>query len=249
MNPYETDRLLNDYLLFHYGESAETLPWKFGPRDAFGFPVRVVTETFDFPISGRALDLGCSVGRSTFELARHCGVVVGLDFSRRFIDAAESLRVDGVLAYRRTDEGALFTESVARVPVEIDRKRVCFETGDAMALREDLGTFDVLLASNLLCRLAEPKRCLAQFAGLVRSGGQVVIATPCTWLEEYTPREHWLGGFERNGARVATLDGVREILESAFELRRVVDLPFLIREHARKYQWTVSQASLWQKRH
>jgi hypothetical protein len=26
------------------------------------------------------------------------------------------------------------------------------------------------------------------------------------------------------------------------------DLPFLIREHARKFQWSVAQASLWKKR-
>lgn len=248
MNPYETDRLLDEYLLFHYGEPSEILPWSTGPHEALGFPVRIVAETFEAPISGRALDLGCSVGRSTFELARHCTEVVGIDFSSRFVEAAESLRVHGALAYRRTDEGALSTELIARAPAEIDPARVCFETGDAMALRGDLGTFDVLLASNLLCRLREPKRCLAQFAGLVRPGGQVVIATPSTWLEEFTPREHWLGGFERDGVRRATLDGIRECLEPDFELRRVLEMPFLIREHARKYQWTVSQESLWRRR-
>ena len=247
MKPYETDRMLSEYLLFHYGEPGEVLPWEFGPREALGFPVRVVTEMFEFPIGGRALDLGCAVGRSTFELARHCTKVIGLDFSRRFIEAAESLRFHGTLAYRRTDEGALFTESIARVPADLDPSRVRFETGDAMDLREGLGLFDAVLAANLMCRLREPKRCLAQFAGLLRPGGQLVIATPCTWLEEFTPREHWLGGFERNGTAVTTLEGVREVLEPDFELLRTADLPFLLREHARKYQWTISQASLWRK--
>ena len=49
MNLYETDRLLSEYLLFHYGLPEEVLPWDFGPRSALGFPVRAVTETFDPP--------------------------------------------------------------------------------------------------------------------------------------------------------------------------------------------------------
>ena len=39
----------------------------------------------DFPQEGvlnRALDVGCSVGRSSFELAREYNEVVGLDFSQ-----------------------------------------------------------------------------------------------------------------------------------------------------------------------
>jgi hypothetical protein len=33
-----------------------------------------------------------------------------------------------------------------------------------------------------------------------------------------------------------------------FNLVTTKDLPFLIREHARKFQWSVAQASIWQRR-
>jgi hypothetical protein len=72
MNIYETRRLLDEYLLFHYGTPAEVLPWENGPRDALGFPVRTVMELIDLPrtpCEAVALDLGCAVGRSSFELA------------------------------------------------------------------------------------------------------------------------------------------------------------------------------------
>ena len=36
----------------------------------------------------RALDLGCAVGRSTFEIARGFGEVVGIDISQTFVDGA-----------------------------------------------------------------------------------------------------------------------------------------------------------------
>ena len=74
------------------------------------------------------------------------------------------------------------------------------------------------------------------------------ITTPGTWLAEYTQREYWLGGFERDGQAVTTLDGLRACLEKDFELNATKDLPFLIREHARKFQWSVAQASTWRRR-
>jgi SAM-dependent methyltransferase len=94
-NPYETERLLSEYLLFHYGRAEEILPYAGGPVEALGFARRVVTECVDvagLPPGARGLDLGCAVGGSSFELARHCGEVVGIDFSVGFIRAADELR-------------------------------------------------------------------------------------------------------------------------------------------------------------
>ncbi len=88
------------------------------------------------PPQARALDLGCAVGRSSFELARRCSEVIGIDYSQSFISAATKLRDAGELAYARTDEGPRTTPLVARVPAEIDRARVTFEHGDAQSLRE-----------------------------------------------------------------------------------------------------------------
>ena len=41
---------------------------------------------------GKALDLGCAVGRATFELAREFNEVTGLDFSARFIRIGVELK-------------------------------------------------------------------------------------------------------------------------------------------------------------
>ena len=251
MNIYETDKLLAEYLLFHYGTPEEVLPHGGGPREALDYPARCVRECLDpawLPEGARALDLGCAVGRSTFELARHCAEVVGIDFSRRFIATAHTLRADGGLNFLRADEGALTTPCRACVPPEIDRQRVTFEVGDAMSLRADLGTFDVVLMANLIDRLSEPQRCLDQLPGLMKLGGQLIITSPYTWLEEFTPRANWLGGFERDGRPVTTRAGLAAALSGHFDLLATRDLPFLIREHARKYQWSVAEATLWRRR-
>ena len=57
-NLYETQRLLNEYLLFHYGSDDEVLPWPKGPREALGFARRSVSELIDeprLPAAGAAL--------------------------------------------------------------------------------------------------------------------------------------------------------------------------------------------------
>lgn len=242
-NPYESDELLQQYLVFHYATAAEQFPYGFGGADALDFPKRCALEGVDFsrlPESARALDLGCSVGRSSFELARHCSEVIGIDYSHAFIDAAKRLQIDGQHPATRLDEGSATTALDVTVDPSIDRSCVSFEQGDAQHIRADIGQFDVVIACNLICRLPEPMRLLARLPDLLKPGGQLFITTPFTWLEEYTPSGNWLG----DGAQ-DSFAGLRRALEPAFELEEQRDMPFLIREHARKFQYSIAQASRW----
>jgi putative 4-mercaptohistidine N1-methyltranferase len=248
VDPYETEKYLNEYLLFHYGEAADVLIWDPAPVEAVGFPTRCVSDCIQLaaiPDNARALDLGCAVGRSSFELARHCTEVIGIDNSQSFVRAAIDLRHHGQLHFDRIEEGVLTTRCAATVPPDIDRTRVHFEVGDALDLRPTLGIFDVLLAANLLCRLEDPIRLLLRFPQLVRPGGQLILISPYSWSRKFTPRAKWLGGYENDGRKFETFVTLSKFLELDFTLLRTRELPFLIREHARKYQWGVSQASVW----
>jgi SAM-dependent methyltransferase len=119
-------------------------------------------------------------------------------------------------------------------------ERTSFEVGDVMNLRPGLDNFERVHAANLLCRLPDPQRLIERLPTLVKPGGQLVLATPCTWLAEFTPPERWPQG--------STFDWLRSFLAPHFRLRHLADEPFLIRETARKYQWTVSQVSVWDRR-
>lgn len=238
-NPYETERLLGEYLLFHYGSPAEILPDNAptGMADALDFPVRTQAR-FRTPAPKRALDLGCAVGRSTYELSRTCSEVIGIDFSHAFIRAAEALK-RGPLPYLRHDEAHLNVKLEARLPAGIDTSRVRFMQGDAMNLPDILGPFDCVHAANLLCRLSEPELLLERLPDLVVSGGELILATPCSWSGEFTQPEHWPLG--------STLDWLKISLGDDFELVERCDEPFLIRETARKFQWTSSMLTRWQR--
>jgi putative 4-mercaptohistidine N1-methyltranferase len=247
-NYYETDRALSEYLLFHYGAPDQLLLPGFAMPAVPSFHCRCVSECLDaqrLPPDARALDIGCAVGRASFELSRHCSRVVGVDFSERFIGIAGHLGKNGSFLFGCVEEGELTRPCQAVVPDDIDRNRVQFERGDATAVRADLGAFDVVLMANLIDRLNDPRRCLALLPGLVKPGGQLIITSPCTWLTEYTPRENWLGGFERDGKPLRTFDALKEILSPHFQFSQSKDLPFLIREHARKFQLAVAMAGMW----
>lgn len=245
-NPYESRRLVDEYLFFHYAtfaEAAGTLPV---PREAWGFPTRVANELLDSSSPAHtALDIGCAVGASSFELARFVPKVTGIDFSNAFIRAAEELKTMGTLEASVALEGKRMQKFTARVPEMIERRRVAFETGDAMNLRSDLGAFDVVLAANLVCRLPEPLRFIERLTDLVAPGGQLLLATPFSWLPEFTPEENWLGGKEDAAPSHEIL---ADLLRPAFTLEFTKDLPFLIREHSRKFQYGISLGTRWRRR-
>ena len=244
---YETERLLDEYLLFHYGTATELLPTMMSAApvlreamaEAVDFPVRTVGYFTPLP-EARALDLGCAVGRSSFELSAICAEVIGLDFSHAFIRAATALRDGRCLTYQRHEEGHHRTTLSACMPAHARPECVSFEQGDAMDLRADLGSFDRVHAANLICRLPAPLRLLDRLPALVRPGGELVLATPCTWLAEFTPPDHWPPG--------ETFAWLKEQLGPSFELIHSTHEPFLIRETARKFQWSLSQVSLWRRR-
>ncbi|NMG76074.1 5-histidylcysteine sulfoxide synthase [Aromatoleum diolicum] len=253
---YESAQVVDDYLLLHYGSAQEQMPHAAGPRDACEFPLRCARWLIDgareFGAStGRAIDIGCAVGRASFELARQYQEVLGVDLSRAFIDTAESLRRDGVLKHFCRDEGELGHVVQACVDPAIARERVSFRQADAGSLPAELADFDAVLMANLLCRLPSPKSLLGRLGGprgLVRTGGVVAIFSPYTWLEQFTPRGAWLGGYEGRDGPVHSAQTLRTVLTAeGFELRREAEFPLLIREHARKYQYIVTHAMLWQR--
>jgi len=258
---YESDTLLHEYLLLHYGADADTLPFGFGkqpvgPRDAIRFPQRcaqLVAEwnaKLGLPATS-ALDVGCSVGGSTFELARTFERAVGVDYSAAFIDAAKTMGNAGAIPFQVKEQGEIKEWRVAALD-EISRGETAFLRADACDLPPELEHFDAVLMANLLCRLPSPKALLGRLAGprgLVKPGGLAVFISPYTWMEEHTPRGSWLGGFkDGDGAPVYSNETLQSILAADFELRHEEEMPLLLREHKRKYQYIVSHAMVFQRR-
>lgn len=240
MSYYSTDRARSEYLLFHYGSDEDLNHDGLIAKAALHFPVRCVTECLDpkLPPHARALDLGCAVGRSSFELARYCEKVVGVDNSKIFIEAARTIQKQGFLEYPIIEEGFRTGLRVAQRPEGISQERIEFAYQDALDFCSSSAPFEVVLVANLICRLENPKVLLAALPAVVSPGGQLIVTSPYSWLEDYTPRSNWLDG----------LESLIDILETDFDLQRTLEMPFLMREHLRKYQCIIAQASVWKRR-
>ena len=97
-----------------------------------------------------------------------------------------------------------------------------------------------LITGSLKVKPCNNLETLISYGSRINKNGVLLIASPYTWLEEYTPKAEWLGGQAQQ-----TLDTLRDLLSPAFTLDGEWNLPFLIREHARKYQWSIAQATRW----
>lgn len=247
---YEDSHILSEYLLFHYGTDQQVLPWEFGPKNSTQFPKRVAHLFAEhYPRKNadssaiRALDLGCSVGRSSFELTTYADEVMGIDYSHTFVDAAIQLQRKGILHYAYKIQGDVSKKTIAQVPDNLNREKVSFSQGDAMSMDpQTLGQFDIIIASNLICRLPDPGQFLGGISRLMKKGGVFVLSSPFSWLEEFTKKSSWLGG---RSTELKAFDAIRETLATSFDLIEQRDTPMFIREHERKYQWTVCSVSAW----
>ncbi len=244
-NPYEKDALVNQYLEFHYGQRY------FGVDNYPRRCIDVCLQATDGLPRNKALDVGCAVGRSTFELARVFDSAVGLDLSRRFIAAANHLTADGELSYELVVEGDCTERrkaDLSEIGLTDARVRTEFLLGDACKLDHRHLDLDLVFAGNLLDRIYDPRSFLRSMRNCLRLGGILAMSSPYTLLEEFTPRENWLAGYGQDGNHVNTFQGMCRILEPDFELLQApIDVPFVIRETARKFQHTVAELSIWQR--
>jgi len=244
-NPYETDEQVCQYLDFHYGRTYFDVP---------NFSQALARAAIELcPQGGRALDLGCAVGRASLELACHFSQVDGVDFSARFIDVAGQLIAQGSYRYTVPVEGDLVEyceASLADMGFTPDHlSRIRFSQGDAQNLKPKYADYDLVLAANLIDRLQDPTRFLRDVGTRIKPGGLLVLTSPYTWLEAFTPKANWLGGFRENGESVTTYRALQLLLVDQFdEAQTPTDIPFVIRETARKHQHSLAQMTVWRRR-
>jgi putative 4-mercaptohistidine N1-methyltranferase len=267
-NVYESGDSLHMYLGLHYPTSGANegvdpiLAHANSPMHGTRFPQRVaglLSSLDPKRTNNRALDMGCAVGGASFELAKSFDQVDAFDFSESFVNSAKQMQAGEKMRFQIPVEAELFEEVEAvhddgmtpEILVKVD-----FFTGNACDIQNmhaegRLGSYDGVIMSNLLCRLPDPMACLNGLNGIVNKGGVVVMVTPFSWLTEFTPRSKWLGGFYDPVSKdpIRSKDVLKEMMEDrGFEKIHEEEMPLVIREHQRKYQYIVSEATGWRKK-
>ncbi|WP_297441416.1 5-histidylcysteine sulfoxide synthase [Sulfurimonas sp.] len=241
---YESDELVSEYCEFQYGDT------HFGVEN-FAISCAKVAAKFATNTT-KALDLGCATGRATFELAKTFDAVEGIDFSVRFVGVGSKLKEEGYTAFSSVEEGEITTNkkvTLEDLGYENLKDKVTFWQGDACNLRPNFVAYDLVMATNLIDRLYNPRLFLDTIDTRLNKDGILILTSPYTWQLTSTNKEFWLGGYrDENGNAVKTIDTLKKILNEKFELLHLQDLEFVIKETARKYQHTISQVSVWKKR-
>ena len=242
-NIYETDSLVSQYCELHYGSEY------FGVKNFLQNSIELLKPYLEDINTHKVLDLGCSVGRSSYELANVFDNVTAIDYSHNFINLAKNLQNENNIEYEITIEGDIKeSKSIDLNTLNLleNKNRVQFLQGDALNLNSSLKDFDLIFCSNLIDRLENPMQFLKDIQTRLNDNGLIVILSPYTWLEDYTKKENWLGGYVKDNKKIYTLCKLKKELHP-FELIDRFDVEFVIKETKRKFQHSISEMSIWQK--
>ena len=243
-NIYESDALVSQYCEFHYGDEY------FGVKNFLQNAVEQLKPFVEDIKTHKALDLGCSVGRSSFELANIFDSVTAIDYSHNFINTAKNLQNENSIQYNVPVEGDINESKnidLNRLHLSKNKSRVKFLQGDALNLDDSLQNFDLIFCSNLIDRLENPIIFLEEIKKRLNDNGLLVILSPYTWLEEYTPKNNWLGGYYKEDKKVLTLCKLKNELHPTLDLLDRFDVEFVIKETKRKFQHSISEMTVWGK--
>merc|ERR1712194_268678 len=132
-NPYNADATVNLYIHFHYSDDKYF--------DVPNYPKAVAEIAIaNTPKSDRhrALDLGCSTGRTSFELIKEFDHVTGIDYAQRLVDVAIEFQTNKTLEWTVSNHGDImdaFSCNTQQFGLSDDMlARIEFAKGDAHKL-------------------------------------------------------------------------------------------------------------------
>lgn len=199
------------------------------------------------PADGQlTLDLGCAVGRLSFELAPRGGLVVGLDRSRPLVEKARQLAREGALDFPLVLEGRLSEPRRIELPETWRQHPPEFLVADALALPFPAHVADRLCSLNLLDKVPRPHRHLAECDRVAASEKTcLLISDPFSWSTECAAEADWLGGTENGSYAGFGCDNLRRILvaegEPPWRVTGEGEVAWTIRNHRNHFELIRSQ--------
>lgn len=166
---------------------------------AFGDLFAQATALLDAPPAGAWVDLGCAVGRGTYELARTAELAVGVDLSFGMLRVAERVRREGRAVFPLRKVGVAYDRVEVEVP-DVPAERMSFWCCDIGALPFADEAFAGALSLNVLDCAAAPVDHLTELRRTIAPGSAALLSTPYDWSPAATPFSHWLGGHSQRNS-------------------------------------------------
>jgi SAM-dependent methyltransferase len=230
--------LNSSYMDLHYGTFGDsTAPFTswIDPKKFWEKAVGIAKPEND-QIYHRSLDLGCSVGRYTFELARFSELSVGIDLKFSTVSEAALFQRTKKLSYERRKHGRCFEKiETAYSPSQ----NVLFMVADALDPPFRAETFDLVAALNLIDNVKLPLVLIGQMDALLKQGGSLILGSPYEWQTDICEPEEWLETDDMDSPEMlqSILEGnlFPQMALNYEMLEEIFDLPWLLRHHARHF--------------
>lgn len=150
-------------------------------------------------ISNPMIDIGCAVGRTTFELAnRYPGICLGIDINFSMLRVAQKVLRESLVQFPLKRLGVVYDRQEFKVEFE-NATAVDFWACDALALPFEEATFGFASGLNVFDSVTSPRDLLVSIGHILKPAATAVIATPYDWSPAATPIETWVGGHSQRG--------------------------------------------------
>lgn len=187
-NFYESDESISSYCDLYYGKD-----------NLYTNYVDLLRPYLKDLKNSKALDLGCCVGRTSFELAKIYDEVLGIDFSANYINIGVKLKLYDFVNYKIKKEDKTFEEraiSLKDFDLEKVKDKVSFMQGDACNLKEIYKDFDLIFYSSLIDKLYYPKKFLEDVSRRINKNGFFVFLSSHNWFNEHINENNLFLEFE-----------------------------------------------------
>ncbi len=185
-NGYNSKGMLSAYLWSHFSDLLQDP----GATDAYKKWASLLR-----PSDGLALDIGCSVGRLSFEMSKFHRNVVGVDTSFSFIESARRLLLEKNVNFDMTIEGMITERKECGLNGDWRYDRVEFIVADALALPFPGSNFNTVCSVNILEKVPNPAGHLMEVNRvLTETAGRFIFSDPFSWDENVSHPDSWIGG-------------------------------------------------------
>jgi len=191
---YNSKSMLSSYLWSHFCDFL---------KDPDATDAYRIWSSFFSKSDGYALDIGCSVGRLSFELSKTHSHVIGIDTSISFIEKARELLRSKRLAFDLIIEGFITEKRSCGFDSAFNYDHVDFIVADALAIPFPRSFFSTVTSINILEKVSSPLKHLVDINRVLKEKKSMfVFSDPFSWDESVSDPELWLSaGLNGNGNR------------------------------------------------
>lgn len=243
---YGSFSMHSSYLWSHYSEFFN------GPDATDAYKKWAAAFT---PQEGWALDIGCAVGRLTFEMTKTHDRAVGIDTSLSFIRAARTLAVQRRLEFDLIMEGEITEKRSSTLDPHFAFENAEFIVADATALPFRSDRFATASSVNILEKVPAPALHLSEANRVMdKANARFLFSDPFSWDETVSSPELWLGGRNEGPFKGFGMDNICRLLADGngvfspgFSIRETGQVLWKIRKTRHLWEHITSQFVMAQR--